>query len=500
MKKNNVFKYIIFCIFISFLILLFTSKSSPLYPLNDWVDANAFFTMGKSMFKGVVPYRDLFEQKGLVLYFIYGIGSLISFKSFIGIFILEVVSFSVFLFFAHKIFNLYLDEKKSIILLPILALLITTSSSFTHGGGCEEFCLPYLTIGLYYFIKYFKESKLKNSEIIVSGIMAGLILMMKYTILGFFIGFGLLIFIDYLRNKKYKELVKFCLLFLLGMCIVIVPSIIYLILNGALKDFIDCYFIINITAYGSAKLNIFVKLYKLVIGFIKTLFNSGIIVFLLILLFPLFTFKIKDSKKLKINLIILFGISVFFIYFGLIFYRYYLGPILIFLIISLISIMLYMEGYIKKIKNKEILKYLYIVIPIVCIIFSYLFSNNKYMIFKSKSELFHFKYSEYMNKYDSPTLLNMGSLDAGLYTVSGIIPNTKFFEVQNISYERFPDNLDDMEYNVKNKRIKFILYYTRKDKSEIESYVYDNYELIFDDKYIFEDLLFNAYLFKLKEL
>ena len=93
---KNKYKYYLYCLLVSFIILMFTSKNSFLYPFNDWVDANAFFTMGKSMFQGVVPYKDLFEQKGLILYFIYGIGSLISFKSFIGVFILEVISFSIF--------------------------------------------------------------------------------------------------------------------------------------------------------------------------------------------------------------------------------------------------------------------------------------------------------------------------------------------------------------------------------------------------------------------
>ena len=37
------------------------SKSSPIYPLNDWVDSNCFMTVGKSMLRGVVPYRDLYE-------------------------------------------------------------------------------------------------------------------------------------------------------------------------------------------------------------------------------------------------------------------------------------------------------------------------------------------------------------------------------------------------------------------------------------------------------
>ena len=34
---------------VSILTLLICSKNSPLYPYNDWVDGNAFFTMGKGI-------------------------------------------------------------------------------------------------------------------------------------------------------------------------------------------------------------------------------------------------------------------------------------------------------------------------------------------------------------------------------------------------------------------------------------------------------------------
>ena len=77
-------KVTVYSIFLSFLFLWIGTKSSPAYPMNDWVDANAFFTMGKGLMNGLVPYRDLFEQKGPILYFVYGIGYLLSHKSFLG--------------------------------------------------------------------------------------------------------------------------------------------------------------------------------------------------------------------------------------------------------------------------------------------------------------------------------------------------------------------------------------------------------------------------------
>ena len=83
---------------LSFLFLGLCSKSSPLYPMNIWPDVNCFFTVGKSMVHGMVPYRDLYEQKGPILYFLYALAALISESSFVGAYILDAISFGFFLF------------------------------------------------------------------------------------------------------------------------------------------------------------------------------------------------------------------------------------------------------------------------------------------------------------------------------------------------------------------------------------------------------------------
>ena len=93
-RKFNVQSFVLL-ILVSFCSLLFCTKNSWLYSFNDWVDGNAFFTMGKGMVNGLVPYKDLFEQKGPLLYLIYGIGYLLSNKTLHGIFILEVISLSL---------------------------------------------------------------------------------------------------------------------------------------------------------------------------------------------------------------------------------------------------------------------------------------------------------------------------------------------------------------------------------------------------------------------
>lgn len=53
-----------FCLVVAAGVLAVCTKSSFLYPLNDWVDSNCFYTVGKAMVHGKVLYRDIYEQKG----------------------------------------------------------------------------------------------------------------------------------------------------------------------------------------------------------------------------------------------------------------------------------------------------------------------------------------------------------------------------------------------------------------------------------------------------
>jgi hypothetical protein len=91
LSKNTRNIYIALIVY-TFCLLFFCSKMSPLYAFNEWVDVNAYFTMGKGMMNGHVLYKDLFDHKGPLLYFIYGLGYLIDKAGFTGVFLLQLLA------------------------------------------------------------------------------------------------------------------------------------------------------------------------------------------------------------------------------------------------------------------------------------------------------------------------------------------------------------------------------------------------------------------------
>lgn len=478
MKKRK----LLYCFIVSFLFLFILTKSSPLYKINDWYDAQCFFTVGKSMMNGIVPYVDLFEQKGPLLFFIYGIASLFSIKSFIGVFILEVISYTVFLYYITKIIEMFIDKKYSYIILPILSMLILSSRSFTAGGSCEEFCFPFLAVTLYYFIKYLKSNKLSNKEALIIGIMSGCIFWMKYTLLGFSVGFCIILLIKKIKEKEYIDLLYKILYFLLGILITSIPWIIYFGIHKAgIKKLIDTYFLFNINSYAEDTnllqkiINCFNTISKVLIKYYQYI----------ILIFIPMLFSIKSKiffKKRLDNFYLLFSslLLLVLIFIGGTNYRYYSLPIQLFMVFGLI----YIVTIINKLKI-DISKYILpcsIISIIICLLISYYHSPNTEYIKKGENYYAQFIFKEKIEK--NKTILNYGFLDGGFYFTTNTYPNIYYFQRNNIKYYLYPNNMDEQNEYLRKGFVDYVI--TRNLKPSQKQIMEKNYELIMTHKQKYE--------------
>jgi len=170
-----------------------------------------------------------------------------------------------------------------------------------------------------------------------------------------------------------------------------------------------------------------------------------------------------------------------------------------FLVISLISIFTFLKKFIKINGNN----YVILGTLLICLLNVYWFANYKEFRYTRKEDLFQYKFAEIIKNEENPTLVNMGFLDAGVYTTTGIIPTTYYFEKQNISYNEYPDNLDAFEDYIEKQKTYFIVYYTKYNLEKLknkETNLFDKYDLISSEEYLFENKNYNAYLFKKKEV
>ena len=245
------------CVLFSGILLLFFSRCSPLYPTNSWVDANCFFTVGRGMLRGLLPYRDFVEQKGPLLYALHALAALISCDSFIGVWLIEIIAVSLFTYFSWKtVARISGREKLSALSVAVAVLLILASRAFVHGDTVEELIIPLQAWAMCDLLEYMRdpERKMPARRLALHGFLAGCVFWMKYSLLGVHFAFMAVIAVESAaRTRKVGHALVMCLWFLLGMALSTVPWLIYFGVNGALGDLFTGYFRNNLSGYGTGR-------------------------------------------------------------------------------------------------------------------------------------------------------------------------------------------------------------------------------------------------------
>lgn len=401
------------------------SRSSPLYPFNNWDDANCFFTVGKSMFNGLVPYRDLLEQKGPLLYFLYGLAWCISNDTFLGGYVLEIIAGYFYLLYSYRITLLFL-RKRCLISVPVIALLTYTSWAFDRGGSAEELCLPLLSLSLWIIIQGAINEHYSKNKLLLFGFAAGCVFWIKFTLVGLYIGWFIWFLYDCAKNGQKKQIIYALILIVIGVLLSTLPWLIYFGMNDAIKDWLMVYVYDNLFVYTQRDPNArgisTIPIIGGIVGGVKTWYLASTILLYCcsaILLYLLLHHRNRAAQLLITTMISAF----FFIYAGGRHYRYYSLLMAIFLAPAfaiLLSTVL---------RKATVLCKPIFLTAVVALCFLGLFTTpNRYFMSFEKSDLAQYQFRDIIARDDSEaTILNYGFLDGGFYTVCNQIPTCKAF-------------------------------------------------------------------------
>ena len=471
------------------------SKSSPLYPMNDWVDVHCFFTMGRGILEGIVPYRDLYEQKGPVLYFLFALAALISDRSFWGVFLLEVVTYGLFLYFSGRIMALYLTEKPVVyFLIAILGAVIPVSKAFAHGGGAEQICLFMLAYSLWSVLSALHEKRpLSFWEAFLNGLFAAAVLYIKFTILGFYIGLALFVLIWYPCEKhRGKTLLATIGQFLLGVGAVSAVVFGYFAIHGAVDDFMTVYFYNNLFLYPvetqGSKLELIENCLK------STLQYNGSYSWLITVGLFLFLLQLRSHwKDLAMALLTFIGLTAG-TYWGGRGYTYYgliLAGYAVFGLIALVK-----ACQIAKITTTTPLPAsvtfaaLALTAALLC---NYCLdkSSNTYLMSHEKEDLPAYRFAQTINQVEDAKILNYGFLDGGFYYAAEVDPSCKFFCTLNINA---PDMWSSQRQAINNGDVDFVI--TRHYPLSRYNVDTAGYTLVDETTFYFESVDFTYYLYQ----
>ena len=464
------------------------SKSSFLYPLNDWVDVNCFFTVGRGMLHGLVPYRDLYEQKGPLVYFLYALAAAISEHSFTGVWLIECLCFSCFVYLSGKIAEMMSGLRG--VFWPgaaLTAVLVPVTPAFSHGGSAEELFLPVLALGLGLVLRALTEKRcLTDGEGTALGICTAAALWTKYTFCGLFAGMGLVMLAWYIRRGHAGKLPGLICRFLAGALGLSALAAGYFALNGAAGDLWQAYFVNNLTAYSR---NIRSGAYD---PPLQNLLNNlpWSVPGALGLAWLAATGRKRGWEAAAAG----FGAAGLFVftYLNGRRYPYYALVMAVFTPLGLAAIF---RGIRRLMKNRErllrgtgaVLTALVLAAsPAVC----FMLSGNTYLMKIPKEDTPQYRFAEIIRQEENPTLLNYGFLDGGFYFASGVLPETPYFCTLNISLKEMENAL---KRSVRQGETMFVV--TRSRELDREA----PYTLAGEASMVFEGRKWTYYLYRLKE-
>lgn len=460
-KNTNKYFPVLWSLLSALAIITVCSRSSFLYAFNLWDDANSYFTVGKCIFRGFVPYRDLFDQKGPMLYFIYGFASLISSTTFIGVYVAEVVAACMSLLAVYRIYRLFLKtEIMPYIAVPLTGAVIYSSWNFWWGGSAEEFLFPFIMWGMYLTLHHFRNrypEPMDYKTVLIGGLLAGCVFNIKFSSLGFFFGWmAYVFFADIIGGRVVKKAIISCFVFLGGMGVATIPWIIYFGANGAIYDWLHVYIYKNVFEY-SKKLPMSERV-AVIYDILKNHVLNNELVYLFIFIGVIYYIVAAvataiEGKKTDhvsketgtgrwivtvtipelLNLGMLFFFLIFVLFIGAVSLPYYSFPVNGFVLFGFIPFCYIIEGLISK-KAGNILVVASLVLSFVI---SWLMSVNVRSMYLRPEDMFVYKFRDYIREtgVEDPGIIVQFTFDVGLYTVLDEEPICYYFQTQTLNMD-----------------------------------------------------------------
>ena len=476
-KKPTFAAVFLFAAAVAAVMLGICSRSSPFHPFNNWADVNCFFTVGKAICSGKVVYRDIYEQKGILLYFLYALAYLISNRDLFGGYILEVLSMTIFLLMVYGTFRSFSIERRFFLVAPVLCAVLCSTRSFYPGGGVEELMLPALYLPIYVILKDWRTGKdciPGRRDMFLLGVGAACLLWSKFILVGSYFGYVLFGTVVLIRRRDWSQLGSCALFFALGALAASAPWLLYFVVNHAMKDMFEVYFYNNIFVYP-VKRTLHNYLAVLVMAFLKNIFMMA---FIFLGVFAVL--RSDRGREWKAGMFCLFFFNVLFIYAGGVSFEYYAFGMAALSVPGAVYAGLLLDSRLRG-KNEGRGTGKVRVAAVVCVLllsvgFAYLRSDNSFLLRSNREDMWYYKFANEILASDDHSLLNYDTLDLGIYTLTGYVPQGRFFCKLNLTLDEMQEELDA---SIREQKTEWVV--LTKDPASVAPY----YDIVMKEDYFF---------------
>ena len=249
--------YLIILFFIlTGLMLIFSTSTSPLYPNEYGYDSAFFRFIGDSILKGKTIYKDIWDHKGPVFYFLQAIGALHGTRNekISLIFVMQICSLAASVYIMDRTDRLEAKTKHqrlrfALLLTCALSVCFTFFSGGEAGNLTEEWSFVPICFSLFLFVKY----ALNASQIPTHPCRYAFWHGINFALLAFTrinnaisICAGIVIIGIYLIYKRqWKNIFQNILSGVLGIAIITIPVMLYFQQKHALNDMLFAVFGFN---------------------------------------------------------------------------------------------------------------------------------------------------------------------------------------------------------------------------------------------------------------
>lgn len=431
----------------SILLMTFGSMTSPLFPLHTGVDQNCFLSVAKFWLDGRIPYRDIYEQKGPLLYLLHLPAAAMPTLRFFGVYLLQIVLWYAILCTAASLSDRFLPHRYAGSVQAISGLVMVCSFCYSRGDNAEELCLLPVMCSL---CDLMDASRIPHGQapiswqcILKNGVFAGLVLWIKFSMLGFYIGWCILIGIWCWREQGFLSALRAGCCFLGGMLLTTLPWLLYFGAHHALGDLIEVYFISNATRYPR-KITL---LQRILDFFAKDIGWNPILMPLL--LSTVITLRKHVNLREKTAIWLPMASLYCFVFIGGVRYRYYLLILAAFVPVAISLILPYLRKISNILQHKKTLAGIWCTILLLC-------SNCTAYFGKSSASYPQMYFAQYIP--EGAVLLNYGFLDGGFALISNAqFPAGRFFCKLNIYRDALPEMYEAQEETIRTRAADFVV-------------------------------------------
>ena len=216
-----------------------------LFPTRPMRDSSVFRYIGLLMKNGGIPYRDTFDHKGPILYFINYLGILFGVN---GVWLFELLFLSATSILTYKVIRRFCSSCVSAA--GAVIVMFQLHGVLAGGNRVQEYALPFIVCSLLIFVKYLQMEEVSKLELAICGACFMVVLLLRVDFVTLWVAMCPVVLIRELR-KKNNRLGYFLRWFLLGAAFVLIPVLLYLCFNGAIHEFWRQYIQFNVRYTGA---------------------------------------------------------------------------------------------------------------------------------------------------------------------------------------------------------------------------------------------------------